>query len=93
MPKRKRPQKRAGLRGLVVRAHGSSDCAICGKPTLYGAAHQGDPDYMTLDHTLALSRGGDHHLSNLRPAHQRCNELLGNLTDEEIASGEYEWAT
>lgn len=48
---------------------------------------------MTLDHILARSRGGDDHLSNLRPAHARCNELLGSLTDEEYAAGDYEWAS
>lgn len=65
---------------------------ICGEPCLYGQQHEADPDYLTLDHIVPRSRGGDDHLSNLRPAHRRCNELIGNLTDEELASGDFDWA-
>ena len=91
MAKRRRPQKRAGIRGLVIRAHGTK-CALCGEECLYGKAHERDPLYLTIDHTLASSRGGDDHLGNLRPAHRRCNEMIGNLTDDELASGEWDWA-
>lgn len=85
-----RRAKNAGLRGLVIRIHGT-DCAICGEPCLYGVQHQDHPDYLTLDHIEPQALGGDHHLSNLRPAHRRCNELLGRLTREQVEGGDYEW--
>lgn len=51
-------------------------CQICGLAT-NRAAHHLDPDAPTLDHVIALARGGDHTLANVQTAHRRCNERKG----------------
>jgi len=44
-------------------------CAYCGKPA--------DAKDRTCDHVTALSRGGEHRASNLKPACRRCNSRKG----------------
>lgn len=84
-------KKSAGLRGLVINAHGT-DCYVCGEPCLYGKKHADDPNYLTLDHVHAKVLGGSDHLENLKPAHYKCNQFLGRLTQEQIISGEADWS-
>ena len=45
---------------------GNPDCALCGQP---GAD--------SVDHIVALMNGGDHSLTNLQPAHAKCNSIKG----------------
>lgn len=45
----------------------SDICWLCGYP---GAD--------TADHVVPITRGGDHSLANLKPAHNRCNNRKGN---------------
>ena len=54
----------------------SNVCAICGKPIT-------EEDF-TIDHIVPLSRGGNNKLENLRPTHEKCNLLKGNLLDMEL---------
>jgi 5-methylcytosine-specific restriction endonuclease McrA len=57
-------------RKLVVRHE--THCWVCGElvdKTLSGR----HPDGPTIDHVIARSRGGTNDISNLRLAHQRCN--------------------
>ena len=51
-------------------------CAICGKPIT--------AEDFTIDHIVPLSRGGNNKLENLRPTHEKCNLLKGNLLDMEL---------
>lgn len=51
----------------------SNVCHICGQPIDMRLSGQ-HPDGPTVDHVRALARGGHPTaLSNLRPAHRRCN--------------------
>jgi 5-methylcytosine-specific restriction protein A len=45
----------------------SNICWLCGK---HGAN--------TVDHVIPLSHGGTNDISNLKPAHKRCNSSRGN---------------
>jgi len=47
-------------------------CHICGEAIDPGAPVR-SAGYPTIDHVLALSRGGLHHATNLRAAHMLCN--------------------
>lgn len=40
---------------------------------------------ITFDHLIPLSRGGFDLLENYRLAHLSCNQLKGNMTEEEFA--------
>lgn len=51
-------------------------CEICGRPITEG-------DF-SIDHKLPISRGGSNDIDNLRPVHDACNQLKGNMTDEEL---------
>ena len=50
-------------------------CPICGLPLDESA---------TIDHIVPLSRGGTNKRTNLRPVHEACNKLKGNLLDNEL---------
>lgn len=76
---------------MVIRLHGT-DCAVCGDPCLYGKRYRNSPDYLTIDHANPKAFGGSNHLENLRPAHRRCNAMLGRMTDDQIRDSEMEWA-
>lgn len=52
-------------------------CAICGKPTDYGAHHLTD-EYPSIDHVVPLSHGGDHSWTNVRVTHRGCNSFRGD---------------
>lgn len=51
-------------------------CALCGKPIE-------DMKECTIDHIIPVSKGGLTTLDNCQLAHQKCNLLKGNLTNEE----------
>lgn len=57
-------------------------CSICAQPITAGpgarlADGSRDPHRASVEHTLARSRGGTDHLSNLRLAHLDCNSAKG----------------
>ena len=56
----------------------SQVCDICGKwVSEYDS---------TIDHIIPISRGGTNDMDNLRLIHYECNQLKGNLLDEELDS-------
>lgn len=59
-------------------AQKSDVCIYCGKPIE-------DEDF-TLEHLVPLSRGGTNDISNLYPAHKRCNKMKGNMLQSEFNS-------
>lgn len=61
-------RRATAARRLMFAVHGDT-CHRCGRP---GAD--------TVDHLVPLSRGGTHHVDNLRPAHRYCNIAAGNGT-------------
>ncbi len=40
---------------------------------------------LSVDHIVPLSRGGTHHLENLRLVHSKCNQIKGSLLDVEFS--------
>ncbi len=46
--------------------------------------HRIKKEDLSVDHIVPLSRGGTHHLKNLRLLHSKCNQIKGNLLDEEF---------
>jgi len=63
------------LTGLVISEYGSR-CWLCGGHIDLSLSYP-DPARISVDHVVARSRGGGDELSNLRPAHLRCNEARG----------------
>ena len=62
---------------------GRPACAICHKEMLFEGDIERDrwwlhPLAATVDHIVPLIENGSDDLSNLRPAHRRCNSALGN---------------
>lgn len=51
-------------------------CIVC-KGKIDPDARQPDPRAATLDHVVPLSKGGQHVLENLAPAHAECNASKG----------------
>jgi 5-methylcytosine-specific restriction endonuclease McrA len=76
--------RNAGRRGgrwdktvAAVKATMPAVCWICAKDIDLSLHHHGPMSY-TVDHVVPLSAGGDpYDLSNLRPAHKRCNSRKG----------------
>lgn len=61
-------------------------CGLCG--------HRIKDRDLTVDHIVPLSRGGTNELNNLRLVHSSCNQIKGNLLDEELswlARGYFLW--
>lgn len=54
-------------------------CGICGGPV--------DPENITVDHIVPLSRGGKNEMDNYQLACDKCNKLKSNYKDEELARG------
>lgn len=50
-----------------------SGCLYPGEPVSLEVSHH-DPRYATVDHVIALARGGLHQRSNLQSAHRECNQ-------------------
>lgn len=70
-------RRRARLRGAAVGpidldALWTGTCAICGRD-LDRALRHPDPESPTVDHIIALARGGTHTQDNLQWAHRVCN--------------------
>ena len=56
----------------IILAGTQLTCAICGHGDIPGQK-------WTADHIVPLMAGGDHSLSNLQPAHHRCNSRRGSM--------------
>lgn len=88
--RRSSSKRRAVKRGCVcddstlesIRAFQGDDCAYCGCVMDFSYNHYA-PNKATLDHVLALSRGGDHVRSNLVIACNSCNMSKGTKTPTE----------
>ncbi|WP_405927933.1 HNH endonuclease [Streptomyces griseus] len=52
-------------------------CWLCSEP-INQAASWPAPDSRSIDHVVALSRGGGHTLANVKAAHLRCNLVKGD---------------
>jgi 5-methylcytosine-specific restriction endonuclease McrA len=61
----------------VLRERDGSTCRICGEPVGF-ALRPPDPGSATIDHVVALARGGDHSYRNTQLAHLRCNSEKGS---------------
>ncbi len=82
---RNKTKKNAGLRGMVIRIHGTS-CYVCDEECLTDKKYQHHSQYLTLDHVVPRVQGGSDHLENLRPAHARCNRYLNRVMQAKGAS-------
>lgn len=77
------------VREDVLKLWGSL-CHICDLPidlTINAAPRKGDLNWKSglhLDHVIPLSRGGEHTLENIKPAHAICNIRKSNKTLEEL---------
>ena len=60
----------------LLRRRDKGKCRICGGPVDF-AVHPPDPSAATIDHVIALSRGGEHSYGNTQLAHLRCNMAKG----------------
>jgi 5-methylcytosine-specific restriction endonuclease McrA len=60
----------------VLRLRDEDTCRICGKPVDF-TAQPPHPSAATIDHVIALSRGGEHSYGNTQLAHLRCNTAKG----------------
>lgn len=69
--------KRLALAAAVEAEYGRI-CWLCLRPIAPGA--------YSVDHVIPDSRHGGHDLSNLRPAHGRCNSARGNRSRKPLAA-------
>ena len=60
----------------ALRRRDEDTCRICGKPVDF-TRQPPDPSAATIDHVIALARGGEHSLENTQLAHRRCNMRKG----------------
>lgn len=58
-------------------ARDGMNCTICGGEISRRVRDEYDPNYITFDHIVPRAEGGSDLLSNLRLAHQACNNLRG----------------
>jgi 5-methylcytosine-specific restriction endonuclease McrA len=80
----RRAGRRAKIRGAyveavslaVLRERDRDTCRICGEP-VDPTRRPPDPSAATVDHVIALSRGGEHSYRNTQLAHLRCNTAKG----------------
>jgi 5-methylcytosine-specific restriction endonuclease McrA len=59
-----------------LRRRDEDRCRICGEPVDF-TKRPPDPSAATIDHVIALSRGGEHSYGNTQLAHLRCNTAKG----------------
>jgi hypothetical protein len=59
-----------------LRRRDDDTCRICGKPVDF-TRQPPDPSAATIDHVIAVSRGGEHSYKNTQLAHLRCNTAKG----------------
>lgn len=80
MSKARKPwvHKQRGIDITRLMARDGKDCTICGDALERSLREPNHPRYITFDHIVARSAGGDSKLSNLRLAHRSCNEVRGN---------------
>jgi 5-methylcytosine-specific restriction endonuclease McrA len=60
----------------VLRLRDADRCRICGEPVDF-STRPPDPRAATIDHVVALSKGGAHSYENTQLAHLRCNLAKG----------------
>ena len=60
----------------VLRRRDEDTCRICGKPIDF-TTQPPHPSAATIDHVIALARGGAHSYGNTQLAHLRCNAVKG----------------
>ena len=60
----------------VLRQRDKGQCGICGKPVDF-TTQPPSPLAATIDHVIALVRGGEHSYGNTQLAHHRCNTQKG----------------
>jgi 5-methylcytosine-specific restriction endonuclease McrA len=60
----------------VSRRRDEDKCRICGEPVDF-TRQPPDPFAATIDHVIALCRGGEHSYGNTQLAHLRCNATKG----------------
>jgi 5-methylcytosine-specific restriction endonuclease McrA len=60
----------------VLRLRDADRCRICGEPVDF-TTRPPDPRAATIDHVIALSKGGAHSYENTQLAHLRCNLAKG----------------
>lgn len=61
----------------VLRKRDKDTCGICGQPVDFEKKSP-DPHAATIDHVVALARGGEHSYRNTQLAHFRCNTSKGS---------------
>lgn len=54
-------------------------CWICGEKMAISVTSHGKGKYASFDHIIPKSEGGTNEQTNLRLAHQRCNNLRGTI--------------
>ena len=59
-----------------LRRRDADTCRICGRPVDFSRKSP-DPSAATIDHVIALSKGGEHSYGNTQLAHLRCNTAKG----------------
>jgi 5-methylcytosine-specific restriction endonuclease McrA len=72
-----RARHKRRLRKLII-ARDGVNCWICGAPTLLQYSQRNSRKYASLDHVIPRSQGGTDNISNLRLAHQGCNNWRSN---------------
>ena len=60
----------------VLRRRDEDRCRICGEPVDF-TRQPPHPSAATIDHVIALCRGGEHSYGNTQLAHLRCNTAKG----------------
>jgi 5-methylcytosine-specific restriction endonuclease McrA len=72
---------------MAVYLRDAGRCQLCGRPLnpdIKGVTSHDDPDRMTLDHTVPISKGGTHTYDNVRAACMDCNTEKGDDMPDEI---------
>lgn len=68
---------RTARRIALVRARDGETCCYCGHPIRFYAAET-DRHRPTIEHVLSRSQGGSNDPRNLKLAHSKCNNRVGN---------------
>jgi 5-methylcytosine-specific restriction endonuclease McrA len=59
--------------------HQKGLCWICGEHMAISDSRAGSENFATFDHLLPKAQGGTRAQTNLKLAHQKCNNLRGDL--------------
>jgi 5-methylcytosine-specific restriction endonuclease McrA len=71
---------------MAVYLRDAGRCQICGRPLnpdVRGVTQDDDPDRMTMDHVIPVSKGGTHTYDNVRAACYECNSEKGDQHEDE----------